>query len=212
MARPRLPAPGPGLEHTVRRRALALGVGASLILPGLARANRSGAPAALPRLGRMPAFTLTDQDGRRVPSWTWQGRVVALTFVFTGCSQTCPLLTAKLVGVQRALGAGPDAQFVAITLDPLNDTPITLKRYAQAHRADPRFFTFLTGSLREIDAVVAQFSVTRRADGAGGIDHAFLTTLVDRTGAMRARYTGSGFDTDAFLGDLRALLSERSFV
>ena len=133
-----------------------------------------------------------------------------VTFIFTSCGDTCPLLTAKLVGIQRRLGPdAPQVMFAAITVDPLNDTPSVLKRYAQAHSADLTRFAFLTGSAPQIDDVTRRYAVFQKKDPQGSVDHTFLTTLVDRTGTMRVQYLGVRFDPKEFLADLRSLVEER---
>ena len=171
-------------------------------------AREAAKAAALPHIGPAPDFTLTDQDGRKVDSRAWRGKVSVVTFIFTSCSQTCPLLTAKLVAIQRQLGARTDVQFAAITVDPLSDTPPALKRYAQAHSADLSRFTFLTGSMAEIDDVARRFAVYRRSDEKGGVDHTFLTSIVDRRGTLRVQYLGTRFDAREFLADLRSVVAE----
>jgi protein SCO1/2 len=42
----------------------------------------------------------------------------------------------------------------------------------------------------------------------GGIDHTFLTSIVDPSGTLRVQYLGSRFAPNEFLGDLRSLLEE----
>ena len=84
-------------------------------------------------IGPAPPFTLTSQDGKPVALADLRGKVVAVTFIYTGCPDFCPLLTQKMVDVQDALGAdfGAKIAFVSITLDPEHDTPEVLKDYAQ---------------------------------------------------------------------------------
>jgi protein SCO1/2 len=133
-----------------------------------------------------------------------------VAFIFAGCSDTCPLLTAKLAGIQRQLGAGAaEVRFAAITVDPLNDTPAVLKRYAMAQGLDARRFTLLTGTFQEIDAVVRSYAVYRRQPAAGRIDHAFLTSIIDRDGTLRVQYLGVRFDPQEFLRDLASLVGEK---
>jgi hypothetical protein len=49
-----------------------------------------------------------------------RGKVVVVTVIYATCADTCPLLTAKLVGIQRQLGTdGARVRFVAITVDPI---------------------------------------------------------------------------------------------
>src|SRR5688572_4353348 len=50
----------------------------------------------LQKIGPAPAFSLTTQDGTRLSLQALRGKVVVITFLYTGCVDTCPLLTAKL--------------------------------------------------------------------------------------------------------------------
>jgi protein SCO1/2 len=172
-------------------------------------AHNPGKDARLPKIGPAPEFTLTNQDGKRLSLRDLRGQVTVVTFIFTTCSDTCPLLTAKLVGIQRTLG--PDASkvsFAAITVDPLNDTPPVLKKYGQAHSADLARFAFLTGSLGEIDDVTRRYAVFQKRQPSGSVDHTFLTSIIDPSGTLRVQYLGTRFDPKEFLGDLRSLLAE----
>ena len=82
-----------------------------------------------------PNIRLLDQDGRPVRFFDdlIEGKVVAINFIFTGCTDSCPLETARLRQVQKLLGdrVGKDIFFYSISIDPYNDTPTTLKRYAE---------------------------------------------------------------------------------
>lgn len=57
-----------------------------------------------------------------------------------------PLETARLRQVQKLLGdrVGKDIFFYSISIDPYNDTPTTLKRYAEKFGIGPGW-TLLTG-------------------------------------------------------------------
>ncbi|AFO46898.1 electron transport protein SCO1/SenC [Pseudomonas putida DOT-T1E] len=52
-------------------------------------------------------------------------KVVAINFIFTGCSDSCPVETARLRQVQKILGdrVGKDIFLYSISIDPYNDTP-----------------------------------------------------------------------------------------
>lgn len=174
-----------------------------------ALAVTAGPNEALPRIGLAPEFALIDQDGKAFSLHDTRGHVAVVTFIFTSCSSTCPLLTAKLLGVQRNLGGyARNVFFTAITVDPLSDTPATLKKYAQTHSADPARFIFLTGSLDQIEDVVRRYAVFRKAQPTGDIDHTFLTSLIDRSGTLRVQYLGTRFDPGEFTRDIRSLLAE----
>jgi len=59
----------------------------------------------LSEMGSAPAFALTAQDGRRLSLSELRGKVVVVTFIYTSCADACPLLTAKMAGLQDNLGA-----------------------------------------------------------------------------------------------------------
>jgi protein SCO1 len=183
----------------------------ALARPADAPCHEAGKDERLPRIGPAPQFNLTDQDGRRVALKDLRGKVLAVTFIFASCADTCPLLTAKMAAVQDRLGAafGPDVRFVSITVDPERDTPEALKLYAQAHHANPAGWSFLTGTPAEIRRIAGGYGVVYKKTPRGDVDHTFLTSLVDRGGTLRVQYMGVRFDQDELLHDLQGLSKER---
>jgi protein SCO1 len=166
----------------------------------------------LSKIGPAPLFELTTQDGRRLSLTGLRGKVVAVTFVYTSCADACPLLTAKMAGLQGELGKdfGPKIFFISITVDPEHDTPEVLARYAQAHGADLTGWTFLTGTPDEIRSVTRQYGIYYQKQPAGDIDHTFLTSVIDQHGTLRVQYMGVRFDPDELRRDLQSLLRERA--
>lgn len=100
-----------------------------------------------------PNTLLTDQDGRQVRFFDdlIKDKVVVINFIFTSCSDSCPLETARLRQVQKLLGdrVGQDIFFYSISIDPLSDTPEVLKAYAQRFKVGPGW-KFLTGEFEDI--------------------------------------------------------------
>ena len=170
----------------------------------------AGERDGLPKIGPAPEVSLTTQDGQRLSLKELRGKVVAVTFIYTSCADTCPLLTAKMAGLQAALGAdfGPKVFFLSITVDPERDTPAVLQRYAQAHGANLAGWAFLTGTPAEIRQVARQYGIYYKKTPRGDVDHTFLTSLVDQSGTLRVQYLGVRFDPDELLQDLQSLLQE----
>ena len=139
-----------------------------------------------------------------------RGKVVALTFIYTGCPDICPMLTQKMVDVQDALGAdfGTKIAFVSITLDPEHDTPEVLKDYAQFWGAKPEGWSFLTGSLEAVRDVTRRYGVFFAKKEDGSVEHSQLTTLIDADGQMRVQYLGARFDPEEFRRDLLSLVDK----
>lgn len=190
------------------RRALLLGLSSLACPPSFGHAARAN--ERLPVIGAAPRFTLRRESGKPFASDELRGKVAAVTFIYATCRDTCPVLTSKMVALQRRLGPdfGRRVGFVAITVDPVVDTPEALRRYAEAHGADPAGWAFLTGTPEEISGVVRDFGAFARKNPRGDVDHLYLTSLIDRKGAMRVQYLGYRFDPDEMLRDLRSLLLE----
>jgi protein SCO1 len=176
--------------------------------PGLS--HQAEESERLSTIGPAPAFTLTAQDGLRLSLNELRGKVVVITFIYTSCADACPLLTAKMAGLQDELGKafGPKVFFISITVDPERDTPEVLTRYAQAQGADLSGWAFLTGTSEEIRAVARRYGIYSKKQAADDVDHTFLTSLVDQRGTLRVQYMGVRFDPDELLRDLQSLLAE----
>jgi protein SCO1 len=164
----------------------------------------------LPTIAPAPEFRLTSQDGAQVALVDLRGKVVAVTFIYTLCTNTCPVLTPMMSFVQDQLGAdfGVKIAFVSITVDPERDTPEVLKEYAQAFGANLAGWFFLTGPYDVIQDVTRRYGVFALKSSNGDVDHTFLTSIIDRHGILRVQYLGARFDPNEFRRDLLSLLQE----
>jgi protein SCO1 len=86
-------------------------------------------------------FILTTQDAKRVRFYDdlLHDKLVAINFIYTGCTDICPAMTQNLVDVQKLLGekVGRDIFMYSITLQPERDTPEMLKTYADLFGVGP---------------------------------------------------------------------------
>lgn len=189
------------------RRVFLLGAIAS-VTAGTAQA--AAKPEALPTIGTAPAFTLTAQDERRLSLSDLRGKAVVLTFIYTTCADTCPLLTAKMAALQGRLGAdfAQRVFFVSITVDPERDTPAVLKGYGAAHGAKFDGWAFLTGTPAEIREVAKRYGIFYKKTARGDVDHTFLTSVIDPRGLLRVQYMGVRFEPTELLNDVRSVLAE----
>jgi len=192
------------------RRACCVVAIAALGWSGPATGHEAKGGTRLSKIGPAPEFSLTTQDNARLSLRDLRGKVVAVTFIYASCTDTCPLLTAKLAGIQAKLGAdfGPRVFFASVTVDPERDTPEVLKQYAQGHGANAVGWAFLTGTPTEIHDVERRYGIWVNKNPRGDVDHTFLTSLIDRDGVLRVQYLGVRFDPKEFLADLRSLLRE----
>ena len=172
--------------------------------------QESAQQAALPKIAPAPEFTLISQDGDQVALKDLRGKVVAVTFIYTLCRTTCPVLTPMMSFVQDQLGPefGRRIAFVSITVDPEHDTPDVLREYAQAFGANLAGWAFLTGAPDAIYDLARRYGVFVAKTADGDVDHTFLTSIIDARGILRVQYIGVRFDPDEFQRDILSLLQE----
>jgi len=135
-----------------------------------------------PLSGKVERFTLIDQDGRDFDSKSMRGQVWATSFFFTSCPQICVQLNQALAKLQEDPRFA-EVKFVSITCNPEVDRPVVLDEYSKKFKADHQRWTFLTGTLDEVNKVGAQFKVT-----VGKEVHSDRLVLIDRTGEIRGRF------------------------
>jgi protein SCO1/2 len=115
-------------------------------------------------------------------------------------------MTAR-IGALRTRMAGTPVRFVSFTVDPRNDTPEVLTRYAAAAGAGDDWW-FVTGpppDLLELSVAGFKLAAMENAPGAETADGPFLHSskfvLVDAEGFIRAYYDS---EDDAALRALEA--------
>ncbi len=167
----------------------------------------------LPRLSEVPDFLATAESGVPIRRADLGGKVVVADFVFTTCTGICPGMTAKMKALSEGLRDEPRVRFVSFTVDPDNDTPEVLARYAREHGADPARWSFLRiekPGLRRLVREGFKLAVEDAAPGAAEpILHSTRFVLVDTAGVIRGYYDSDRPGAMAALAqDARRLASE----
>jgi protein SCO1/2 len=93
-----------------------------------------------------PPLALRNYTGTPVSLAALRGKAVLVTFVYTHCTDVCPLIVANLAAAQRQLGpAARKLRILAVTVDPRRDTPKAIKAFLSARNALGRM-DYLLGS------------------------------------------------------------------
>jgi protein SCO1/2 len=154
-----------------------------------------------------PDFELVDQNGAKLRLADLRGKLVLLDFIFTSCPGPCPILTSAHVTLQRSLPPELRARtrFVSISLDPVRDTPMALRAYAQERGADLTGWSFLTGDPEAVARVIQAYGVgtMRREDGE--LDHLVATFLIDQEGRIARRFIGLEHEPEDLRRELESL-------
>lgn len=114
-------------------------------------------PPPLPRSHQVGDFRLTNEFDVPFGSREIQGKVAIASFMFTTCPTTCPGLMEKMKEIQkRVRGLGENIALLSFSVDPVNDTPAVLHRYARSLQANPHVWNFLTGPREQLEEVLIQ--------------------------------------------------------
>jgi protein SCO1/2 len=162
----------------------------------------------LPVLGDVPAFQLTDQQGRTFSSASaLYGHVWVADFVFTNCEGPCPRMSSHMHNLQtKTEGA---VKLVSFTVDPKRDTPEVLAEYSKKFGVDANRWSFLTGTVATLNMLDQDaFKLGTVGDE---IEHSTRFALVDKKGHIRAYYALSdGNPEDKIAKDVSRLEKESS--
>jgi len=159
---------------------------------------------ALPVLGRVADFTLTNEEGNVTTLADLTNRVWVADIIFTRCAGNCPIMSTQMKSLQDALPATSGAKLVTLTTDPDYDAPAILKRYGERYGADFRRWTFLTGTKSELAGLAAgslKLGSTPVAppDRQSAVDlfvHSTIFVVVDKQGQLRGVFQTEGQDVD----------------
>lgn len=167
----------------------------------------------LKQYGTVPDFKLTERSGTVVNLARLRGKIWIADFIYTTCTDTCPLQTAAMAKLQKEFAAKSDVQLVSVSVDPERDTPQLLSAYADKHDADRQRWYFLTGQRDQVIKLMRDgfhLSVAALPDSSetnGMIPHSPRFVLIDRQAQIRGYYDSRAMDSLARLrNDIETLL------
>ncbi len=163
----------------------------------------------------IPLFAFTNQEGKIITNDFMAGKIAVVDFFFTNCTSICPMLSSQMVRLQHSVKSeNIDGQvvFLSHTVDPKNDTPETLKAYADRMGADYSNWNFVTGNAEDIywQAKEGYKLTAFPSDTAqGGFFHTDQIALIDQEGKIRGYYDGTSTKAvDQLFTDLHLLLKK----
>ena len=161
-------------------------------------------PAALPVLGSVAGFMLTNQDGQVVTLADLSNRVWIADIIFTRCAGSCPIMSKQMESLQDALPPASRTRLVTLTTDPDFDTPTVLKKYGERFGANSNRWTFLTGTKLEIGQLAANslklsavpVKPEDRQNPADLFIHSTIFVIVDQHARLRGTFETEGDGVD----------------
>ena len=147
-------------------------------------------------------FVFTDSSGREVKRDDMRGKILAVSFLFTSCSLTCPEVSKRMAEIQKLTAGAPDVRLLSLTVDPRSDTPPVLAKWGERFGADTNHWNLLTGDQAQLHFVIGTSFLATETNNPfnsmpgnfGGTDR---IAVVDKQGRVRAFFDGLRIETPA---------------
>jgi protein SCO1/2 len=137
-----------------------------------------------------PDFTLRDDANAPWQLAAQRGDSILLTFAYTHCADTCPMLVARLERATIVLGTrARRVQIAIVTVDPARDTSAQMHRFLSHFKeTNGARIVGLTGSAAQIAAVERAYHVwsQRMPEHHGRYDvaHSSIVFIINPRGAI----------------------------
>lgn len=181
--------------------AVVAGLGSWFAAGALARHDQLHAilPDHLRTLGD---FSLTNETGQTVTRADLDGKILAVSFLFTSCALTCPEVSKRMAEIQRLTANDDDVRLLSLTVDPRSDTPPVLAKWGARFGADTNRWHFLTGDKPVLCGLIAtSFLAQDNGDPFNSMPGNFTGTeriaVVDKHGRTRIYFDGLRPETPA---------------
>jgi protein SCO1/2 len=157
-----------------------------------------------------PDFHLNDQFGNPISLSQFRGQPVVLTFLYTHCPDTCPLIADKLHLTLSKLGSDSSKVGVlAVSTDPQNDTKQSAYDFSQTHHMLDQWH-FLLGDQTTLTPIWSAYHIystqaTPTPASPGTVNHTVAIYLIDKQGHERSFYA-EDFNPNELASDIQTLL------
>jgi cytochrome oxidase Cu insertion factor (SCO1/SenC/PrrC family) len=144
--------------------------------------------------GPVPEFSLVERSGKATTLSDLRGAIWIADFIYTTCTDTCPLQTAEMAKLQDEWKDKSGLKLVSFSVDPEKDTTKVLSSYADRYKADSQRWLFLTGAKEEILRLVQEgfrlsaMPVASNGDTGSVILHSPRFVLIDKQAQIRGYY------------------------
>jgi cytochrome oxidase Cu insertion factor (SCO1/SenC/PrrC family) len=157
----------------------------------------------------LPDFDLPSYRGGRVSAGELRGRVVLLTLLDSQCTEACPILASVVARTVDRLRAKErsEVRALAVSGDPAEDTPVSVKRFLTAQRAEGRL-EYLIGAERDLRPLWTALQVLPSLDTGRDTLHSAPLRVYDRDGVWVATlHAGVDLSEENLLHDIRYALA-----
>ena len=154
-------------------------------------------------------FSLRDRKRREVALEDYLGKPLVVSFVYTTCFHTCPIITQTLeraTAVARDTFGADSFQMLTIGFDTRHDTSDKMRIFARQRgvAGDPGW-EFLSSDKETMAKLTDTFGFIYFKTSSG-FDHLTQTTVVDAKGVIRHQIYGESFEPPELVEALKLLI------
>ena len=140
-----------------------------------------------------------NQDAEELQLKDLKGKNLVMVMIFTSCRTACPILVGDMKKIHAKIEKNKlkDTSLVLISIDPTNDTPEVLKKFAAERNMESQPWIFLRSdeeSTREFANVLA---VKYKKISPIEFSHSNIISVFNRNGELVSQEEGSGINSDA---------------
>lgn len=158
-------------------------------------------------------YTFIDQDGKRFGLRDVIGEPLIISFIYTECTYTCPLITSQLATIinkaSREFGKG--FQVITIGFDVEHDTPERMREYGLRFTKNFDRWHFLSGDIDTIKAITKEVGFYYKKNGDEFV-HLNMLTIIDRDGRVYKNIYGQRFRYKDISSAFKQILSGKRAV
>ena len=140
-------------------------------------------------------YTLIDHNGRSVKISSFRGKPLLVSFVYTGCSEVCPVTTQYLAKAVKYMQAALGADSFAVLTAGFNapwDSPQAMRDFADRQKIKLPNWEFVSADAPTMKNFTRDLGFSY-AYSVTGFDHISQATLIDQDGKVYRQIYGDSF-------------------
>ncbi|WP_459926164.1 SCO family protein [Flavobacterium covae] len=147
-------------------------------------------------------FNLTSQwktqDNKTIYLENLKGKVTVMVMIYTSCKAACPRLVADMRDIESKIPKNKLTQlnFVLVSIDPENDTPERLKKFAKDNLMKAPHWTFLQGNPNTVQEFANVLAVKYKKISPMDFSHSNIISVFNKNGELIYQQEGLGVNNE----------------
>ncbi|HMO80863.1 MAG TPA: SCO family protein [Pyrinomonadaceae bacterium] len=168
-----------------------------------------------------PPVSLTDQDGKRISFKDYQGKALALTFIYRECplADYCIKMSRQFSDLALQINENAELRdkirLLSISFDPERDTPAKLREYGVGYLGNPEkpdftVWRLAVGDDKNVRTLAEFFNLKYEVneDNKAEINHNLVTAVIAPDGKVAKMLPGNRWTNEELLRELGSTLEK----